>query len=34
MGYNVPLTSLGTQTGPTRPSTDSANFLATLVKAL
>jgi len=34
MGYNVPLTSLGTQTGPTRPATDSANFLATLVKAL
>jgi hypothetical protein len=28
------LTALGTQTGPTRPSTDSANFLATLVKAL
>jgi len=31
---NMQLTALGTQTGPTRPATDSANFLATLVKAL
>lgn len=28
---NMQLTALGTQVGPTRPSTDSANFLATLV---
>ena len=28
---NMQLTSVGTQTGPTRPATDSANFLATLV---
>ena len=31
---NMQLTAVGTQTGPTRPSTNSANFLATLVKAL
>jgi hypothetical protein len=31
---NMQLTALGTQVGPTRPATDSANFLATLVKAL
>jgi hypothetical protein len=31
---NMQLTALGAQVGPTRPSTDSANFLATLVKAL
>lgn len=28
------LTALGTQVGPTRPATNSANFLSTLVKAL
>jgi hypothetical protein len=28
------LTAIGTQTGPVRPATNSANFLATLVKAL
>jgi len=28
------LTAVGTQTGPTRPATNSANLLATLVKAL
>lgn len=31
---NMRLTAVGTQAGPTRPATDSANFLATLVKAL
>lgn len=31
---NMQLTAVGTQTGPTRPVTDSANFLSTLVKAL
>jgi len=31
---NMQLTALGTQVGPVRPSTNSANFLATLVKAL
>ena len=31
---NMQLTAVGTQTGPVRPSTNSANFLATLVKAL
>jgi hypothetical protein len=31
---NMQLTALGTQVGPTRPATNSANFLATLVKAL
>lgn len=31
---NMQLTAVGTQTGPTRPATNSANFLATLVKAL
>ena len=31
---NMRLTAVGTQTGPTRPATNSANFLATLVKAL
>jgi hypothetical protein len=28
---NMQLTALGTQDGPTRPATNSANFLATLV---
>jgi hypothetical protein len=28
------LTAIGTQTGPNRPATNSANFLATLVKAI
>jgi hypothetical protein len=31
---NMQLTAVGTQVGPIRPSTNSANFLATLVKAL
>ena len=31
---NMRLTAIGTQTGPVRPATNSANFLATLVKAL
>lgn len=31
---NMQLTAVGTQTGPTRPATNSADFLATLVKAL
>lgn len=31
---NMRLTATGTQTGPIRPATNSANFLATLVKAL
>jgi hypothetical protein len=31
---SMQLTAIGTQTGPTRPATNSANFLATLVKAL
>lgn len=31
---NMQLTAVGTQTGPVRPATNSANFLATLVKAL
>lgn len=31
---NMQLTSLGTQVSPVRPATNSANFLATLVKAL
>ncbi len=31
---NMRLTAVGTQAGPTRPATNSANFLATLVKAL
>lgn len=31
---NMQLTALGTQVGPVRPATNSANFLATLVKAL
>lgn len=31
---NMRLTALGTQVGPTRPATNSANFLTTLVKAL
>jgi len=31
---NMQLTAVGTQVGPTRPATNSANFLATLVKAL
>jgi hypothetical protein len=31
---NMRLTAIGTQTGPIRPATNSANFLATLVKAL
>ena len=31
---SMQLTALGTQVGPVRPATDSANFLATLVKAL
>jgi len=31
---NMRLTAVGTQTGPTRPATNSANLLATLVKAL
>ena len=31
---NMQLTALGTQVGPIRPATNSANFLATLVKAL
>ena len=31
---NMRLTAIGTQTGPARPATSSANFLATLVKAL
>lgn len=30
---NMQLTALGAQAGPTRPATNSANFLATLVKA-
>jgi hypothetical protein len=30
---NMRLTATGTQTGPVRPATNSANFLATLVKA-
>ena len=30
---NMRLTAIGTQTGPVRPATNSANFLATLVKA-
>lgn len=31
---NMQLTAVGAQVGPTRPATNSANFLATLVKAL
>jgi hypothetical protein len=31
---NMRLTAVGTQAGPTRPAANSANFLATLVKAL
>lgn len=31
---NMQLTAVGTQTGPTRPATNSSNFLATLVKEL
>jgi hypothetical protein len=31
---NMQLTATGAQAGPTRPATNSANFLATLVKAL
>lgn len=31
---NMQLTALGTQTGPSRPATNSANVLATLVQAL
>jgi hypothetical protein len=31
---NMQLTALGTQVGPTRPATNSANFLATLVRVL
>lgn len=31
---NMQLTAVGTQTGPARPATNSADFLATLVKAL
>ena len=31
---NMRLTAVGTQVGPTRPATNSANLLATLVKAL
>ena len=31
---NMQLTALGTQINPSRPATNSANFLATLVKAL